>query len=62
MNLLSGLERQSTDEMVLAGEAGTAQFALHRRFGTYRILVRLATISATIALAVWLATSRGSLL
>jgi hypothetical protein len=59
MNLLAGLERHSTDELVLAGEVGTAQFALHRRFGTYRILIRLTTLSATIALAAWLALSRG---
>jgi hypothetical protein len=59
MNLLTGLERHSTDELVVAGEAGAAQFALQRRFGTYRILVRLATLSATVALATWLAISRG---
>jgi hypothetical protein len=59
MNLLSSLQRHSTDELVLAGEAGTAQLALHRRFGTYRILVRLTTLSATIALAIWLASSSG---
>ena len=61
MNLLAGLERQSTDELTLAGEAGTAQLALHKRFGSYRILVRLTTLSATIALAAWMATSRGPL-
>jgi Putative Ig domain len=59
MNLLAGLQRQTTDELVLAGETGTAQFAVRRRFGTYRILVRLTTLSATIALAAWLALSRG---
>jgi hypothetical protein len=59
MNLLAGLERHSADELVLAGEAGTAQFALQRRFGTYRVLIRLATLSATVALASWLASSRG---
>jgi hypothetical protein len=59
MNLLAGLERQSAEELVVTGEAGTAQVSLQRRFGTYRILVRLATLSATIALGVWLATSRG---
>ena len=59
MNLLSSLERHSSDELSLAGLAGTAQVAVHRRFGTYRILVRLTTLSATIALAIWLASSRG---
>ena len=59
MNLLYSLQRSSTEELALAGEAGTAQLSLHRRFGTYRILVRLTTLSATVALAIWLATSRG---
>jgi hypothetical protein len=59
MNLLAGLERHSTDEFVLAGEDGTARFAVHKRFGAYRILVRLTTLSATVALAIWLASSRG---
>ncbi len=59
MNLLAGLQRHSTDDLVLAGDAGTAQFALQRRFATYRLLIRLTTLSATIALAVWLASSRG---
>ena len=58
MNLLANLERHSTEEVVLAGEAGTARLSLHKRFGTYRILVRLATLSATIALAAWMALSR----
>jgi Putative Ig domain len=58
MNLLSSLERHSTDELAVSQMAGIAQVALHRRFGTYRILVRLTTLSATIALAIWLASSR----
>jgi hypothetical protein len=59
MNLLSSLERHSTDELALSGVAGIAQVALHRRFGAYRILVRLTTLSATIALGIWLASARG---
>jgi preprotein translocase subunit SecG len=59
MNLLANLERHSTDEVVLAGDAGTGRLSLHRRFGTYRLLVRLTTLSATIALAAWIAMSRG---
>jgi hypothetical protein len=59
MNLLSSLERHSTDELALAGVAGNAQLAIQKRFGTYRVLVRLTTLSATIALAIWLASSRG---
>jgi hypothetical protein len=59
MSLLAGLERHSADELVPAGEAASAPLAVHKRFGTYRILVRLATLSATVALAIWLASSRG---
>jgi hypothetical protein len=59
MNILTGLRRQAAHELVLAGEAGATQVALDRRFGTYRLLVRLATLSATVALAIWLASSRG---
>lgn len=59
MNLLSNLQRHSTDELALVGDAATAQVALHKRFGTYRLLVRMTTLSATIALAIWLASSRG---
>jgi len=59
MNLLSSLERHSTDEFRLSGVAGIGQVALHRRFGAYRLLVRLTTLSATIALAIWLASARG---
>ena len=59
MNLLAGLERQSTDELAVAGDAGAVQLSLHKRFGTYRLLVRLTTLSATIGLALWLASSRG---
>ena len=59
MNLLANLQRHSTEEVVLAGDAGTARLSLHKRFGTYRLLVRLATLSATIALAAWMALSHG---
>lgn len=58
MNGLSNLQRHSTDELALSGD-GTAQVAVHKRFGTYRLLVRMTTLSATIALAIWLASSRG---
>ncbi len=57
MNLLANLHRQTSDELVLAGEA-TAGIDLSRRFGLYRAIVRLATVSATVALAVWLVASR----
>jgi hypothetical protein len=59
MNLLASLERQSVEESVLADGLDTGQIAVNRRFSSYRILVRLATLSATIAMVVWLALSRG---
>ncbi len=57
MNLLAGLERQSIEESVLADGMETGQVAVHRRFSSYRLLIRLATLSATIALVVWLVMS-----
>ena len=59
MNLLSSLERHSTDELAFSGVAGIAQVAVHRRFGAYRILIRLTTLSATIVLSIWLDSARG---
>jgi Putative Ig domain len=59
MNLLTGLERHSHEQLLLAGDADTGQLSLHRRFGAYRILLRIATVSATVALAAWLALARG---
>lgn len=60
MNVLAGFERHSTDEGLVAGDGGTAQIPLQRRFATYRLIVRLSTLSATLALAAWMALSRGS--
>ena len=59
MNLLASLERQSLEESIVADGLENGQIAVHRRFSSYRILIRLATLSATIALAAWLALSRG---
>ncbi len=59
MNILAGFERQSSDEILVAADGGSAQLPLHRRFATYRLIVRLATLSATLALAAWMAMSRG---
>ena len=59
MNLLASLERQSLEEAVLADGLEAGEISVHRRFVSYRILIRVATLSATIALASWLALSRG---
>ncbi|MGP0066106.1 MAG: Ig domain-containing protein [Isosphaeraceae bacterium] len=58
MNLLANLERQSLEETVLADGLPTSEISVHRRFFSYRIVIRLATVSATIALAAWLVLSR----
>ena len=59
MNLLTNLERHSLQEAIAADGLETGRIAVQRRFLSYRILIRLATLSATIALAAWLASSRG---
>ena len=59
MNLLASLERQSLEESIVGDGLDTAQIAVPRRFSSYRIVVRLATLSAMIALAAWLAMTRG---
>ncbi len=61
MNILGGFERHSTDEALVAGDGGTAQIPLQRRFATYRMIVRFSTLAATVALAAWMVRLRGSL-
>ncbi len=58
MNLLSSLESHSLQEVVAVEGLETGGVAIRRRFLSYRVLIRLATLSATIALATWLASSR----
>jgi len=59
MNLLSSMERHSLEAVVAVDGPQTGQVAVHRRFLSYRVLVRLATLSAMIALAAWLVLSPG---
>jgi hypothetical protein len=59
MNLLTNLESQALQEVVGVEGVESGRLAVHRRFLSYRVLIRLATISATIGLAAWLAWSRG---
>jgi preprotein translocase subunit SecG len=54
MNLLANLERGSLDESVSAQGHESGQLSVQKRFATYRLLVRLATLTAMIALASWL--------
>jgi predicted secreted protein len=54
MNLLANLERGSLDGTTFVESADIAQLSVQKRFTTYRLLVRLTTLSAMIALAVWI--------
>jgi Putative Ig domain len=58
MNMLANLERGSLEESVVAQSGADAQLSLNKRFATYRLLMRLASLSATIGLAAWLLMSR----
>ena len=54
MNLLANFERGSLDEGVVAQAAGGSQISMQKRFAAYRLLVRLTTLSAMGAMAIWL--------
>jgi len=61
MNLLAQMERYSMDRDILTQGTESVQLGMHARFTIYRLVVRLATAAATIALGVWLAlASRGA--
>jgi hypothetical protein len=57
MSTLANLERSSVEPSVELSGAAAGSLVVHRRFGTYRILVRLSTLSAMLALGAWLWTS-----
>jgi preprotein translocase subunit SecG len=54
MNLLASLERGALEENVVAQGLGTAEVFVQKRFVTYRLLVRLTTLSATLGMAIWI--------
>jgi len=54
MNLLASIERSSLEGDVMAQASDGAQLSIQKRFARYRLLVRLATLSAILALALWL--------
>ncbi len=60
MNLLANLERGSLEETVMNPSGLDAQLTVNKRFATYRLLIRLATLSAMIGLAAWLLMARAS--
>jgi hypothetical protein len=59
INLLTNLERRGLHELVAIPGSEAGQIAVQRRFRSYRILVRFATLAAMTVLAAWLVTSRG---
>jgi preprotein translocase subunit SecG len=59
MNLLANLERGSVEQTMLLQSADIAQISVQKRFATYRLLVRLTTLSAMIGLVIWIALSPG---
>jgi hypothetical protein len=54
MNLLAGLERGSLEDGMLLDGSHTGQITVQKRFASYRLLVRLGTLTAALALASWL--------
>jgi preprotein translocase subunit SecG len=54
MNLLANFERGSLEGGVVAEAAGGSQISIQKRFAAYRLLVRLTTLSAMSAMAIWL--------
>jgi hypothetical protein len=57
MNLLGNLEQHGrSGELLAQGPAGA--LAIRRRFASYRVLLRIATLSATVALVAYLVVAR----
>jgi hypothetical protein len=54
MNLLASVERGSLEESMLVQGHENAQISVNKRFASYRLLVRVATLTAMIGLALWL--------
>jgi hypothetical protein len=59
MNLLANLQRSSLEESMIVEGSHTTQISVEKRFAAYRVLVRLTTVSAMIALAAWLFVAPG---
>jgi hypothetical protein len=61
MNLLAQMERYSIERGLMTQGTESVQLGLPSRFTSYRVVVRLATAGATIALVIWLVfASRGA--
>jgi hypothetical protein len=57
MSTLANLERTSGEPPLELTGAGAGSLVVPRRFGTYRILLRLSTLTAMLALGAWLWTA-----
>ena len=58
MNLLANAERGSLAEAVDFDNADDVQVTVRKRFASYRLVIRLATVAAMVALLGWLLVSR----
>ncbi len=54
MNLLANFERNTLGDNAFEPEHDAALQSARKRFGTYRLVVRVATIAAMVALAAWM--------
>jgi preprotein translocase subunit SecG len=54
MNLLANFERTACDQAEMHDTDDTTQDSVSKRFASYRLLIRLATLVAMIVLALWL--------
>src|SRR5262249_43684285 len=54
MNLLAGVERGALDNDPAEPDDETAHLAVAKRFASYRLIIRLATLSAMTGLALWM--------
>ncbi len=59
MNLLANLYRGALDQTVVVPGDLDAQISVQKRFATYRLVLRLTTLSAMIGLLAWLLMSPG---
>jgi hypothetical protein len=59
MSTLTNLERNVGEDSLAMDGSDSAALVVRRRFATYRMLVRLSTLSAMLGLAVWLWRSHG---
>jgi hypothetical protein len=57
MSTLASLERTTGETSVELSGAAAGSLVVNRRFGTYRIILRLSTLSAMLALGAWLWTA-----